>query len=118
MSQSLIDELDELIEQDKLPQRVSNRLLFAMQRQTLKEIRDTSKRISLLEDQVAQLDGRVQSVEESQNNTPSLLWLLKNEPMATIRTLSSIVTAVVVIIYLLSNAPLSFVFRLFGLPGP
>lgn len=87
MSNGLLDEIDELLGGDELPERVSNRLIFAAQQELLREVREVKHELHSMKESNSRLEARVAALEQVNQESPSLLWLLKHQSRSTISTL-------------------------------
>ena len=69
MANGIYEELDQLLDSDKIPQKVSNRLVFAAVREVLRAQQEARKA-------AAQVEARLAAVEDGQRRHPSLrqMW--------------------------------------------
>lgn len=102
----MIDTIADLLQDEELPVRVTNRILFgglqeiyrsqvgaAEQRAELKDqidciISEGRKTKEVIDANTAELEERVEDLEESLDTAPSITWLLINRPKDTIKTLA------------------------------
>lgn len=112
MSNGIINELYKLMSEEKIPDHVSGKMILAALIEML-------HKINAVGEQVRQMDDRVQKLEKTQEHSPSLLFMFRNQPVSlTLKNLSNVVALVVLVVYLLSHIPQGFLFRLLGLPVP
>jgi hypothetical protein len=117
MSDDLQDAIRQVLEENGLPDRVSNRLLMAV----LIDIRDGVKaNTGTLDTVCEQIEGheqRIERLEEERAVNPSLMWLLKNRPVPTIKT-AAIILILLMLLLTIGQPIAAFVAALLGLPIP
>jgi hypothetical protein len=113
MSNGVYDELQQLLQSGTVPSDVTDRLILAAITETLKEVRQINDTASGLARTVNELDQRIKALERVGHESPSVLWLIKNNPK-TIPTLLFIMVLVLAV----DSVARPLLFHLAGIPVP
>jgi hypothetical protein len=117
MSDNLQETLAKILDENGVPDRINNRLLMAM----LIDIRDGVRSNTLVlehtRDKIEALEQRIAKLEKEGAVNPSLVWLLRNDTKATIKT-GAIVIIILWLLLTIGQPVAAFVAALLGLPIP
>lgn len=127
MSDKLLESIRRMAKEGKLDAEVTPELTFAAIMDTNIQTRDNSEKLEGLDKKIddiktndlPHIQSRITEIARTQNENPSLLWLLRFRTSKTVKVLLMIALALIVIGFLVNSFPVlqKILFSVFGVPG-